>query len=284
MTIEEMKRRKQELGYTTEAISVLSGVPVGTLQKIFSGATKSPRRSTILSIEKILIPKNVDCPANEKPGTGSYKEHHLSTLGFVAEPSVSYADGKKNQGDFTLADYYAWPEEERVELIDGVIYDMAAPLTIHQMILMELAGQFRDFVNRQNGECVIFVAPFDVQLDKDDRTMVQPDISVICDRNKLNRRGCYGAPDLVVEILSSSTMKKDVLIKLKKYVEAGVREYWMVDPDGKKIVVYSDLPDNLMPRIYYFQDIVPVGIWKDACAINFEEIYRKICFLYEKQE
>ncbi len=189
----------------------------------------------------------------------------------------------KRQGDYTIEDYYAWPEEERVELIDGEIIKMDAPSVIHQSILSDLTVAFSNYVHKNGGECRVFPAPLDVQLDRDDRTMVQPDVVIICGRDRLRRKVIYGAPDLVVEILSASTAKKDTIKKLRKYAEAGVREYWIVDPDHKRIAVYDKLPEILLPKSYTFADLVPVGIWDGNCWVDFREIYEEIEFLYDKE-
>lgn len=257
MTIEEMKKRKKELGYTYDQIAELSGVPLGTVQKIFSGVTESPRYDTLRALEQI----------------------------FKVEESVRIEDAKavyhlKQQGDYTLEDYYAVPDERRVELIDGVIYDMAAPTSIHQLLCTQLWRKLWEFIEERHGECVPMVSPLDVQLDGDDRTMVQPDILVVCDRTKLSKRGIIGAPDFVVEILSESTKKKDLFVKLSKYLSAGVREYWIIDPDKRKIVVY-DFEHDEFPVIYGFDAKIPVAIFNGECEIDFSEIYRYIEFLYE---
>ena len=128
---------------------------------------------------------------------------------------------------------------------------------------------------------MIYHAPFDVQLDRDNRTMVQPDIAVICDRSKLRRFGCYGAPEMVVEILSPSTARKDLLIKLNKYMKAGVQEYWLIHPDEKYVIVYTNMEDALQLHTYSFQDQVPVHIWGGEYKVDFARIYEEIGFLYE---
>ena len=189
----------------------------------------------------------------------------------------------KKQGEYTLEDYYALPDERRVELIDGVIYDMSAPTTIHQLIGLEIWGQLQKFIRKKKGTCIPFAAPVDVQLDCDDRTMVQPDVLVVCDRDKIIKRCIYGAPDFVVEILSPSTKRKDGIIKLSKYISAGVREYWIVDPDKKQVVVY-DFQKEDYPVIYGFGGEIPVGIFDGECRIDFAEIYEYMLFLYEKEE
>lgn len=122
----------------------------------------------------------------------------------------------------------------------------------------------------------------DISPDEDNRTMLQPDVVVCCDRDKILRSHVYGAPDMVIEILSPSTRKKDMGLKLKKYITARVREYWMVDPDKKKVVVY-DLEHNELPAIYGFEDQVPVKIFAGKCQIDFSEIYSYIEFLFEKE-
>lgn len=209
-----------------------------------------------------------------------YTSKNNDKVNMVKEEAVVY--GAKRQGEYTLEDYYAIPDEKRVELIDGVIYDMAAPTFAHQQIGFLMGWQLKNFVSKKKGTCIPGVAPIDVQLDCDDKTMVQPDVIVICDRDKVINRCVYGAPDFVVEVLSPSTSKKDSLLKLRKYKAAGVREYWMVDPDKKKVVVY-DWSKSEVPTVYGFDAKVPVGIFNGECEIDFAEIYQEIAFLYEKE-
>ena len=125
-----------------------------------------------------------------------------------------------------------------------------------------------------------FIAPADIQLDCDDKTIVQPDVFVVCDRSKIRMARLFGNPDFIVEILSPSTRKKDMSIKASKYQNAGVREYWMVDPDRRKIIVhlFGEDPDICL---YGFDDQVPVGIYDGKCVIDFKEISEQIAFLYE---
>ena len=188
----------------------------------------------------------------------------------------------KKQGEYTLQEYEAIPDEYRVELIDGVIYDLNTPTTIHQQLAFEISIKLREYIRQNKGLCMILPSPVSVQLDEDDRTMLQPDVVVCCDRDKILRSHVYGAPDMVIEILSPSTRKKDMGLKLKKYITARVREYWMVDPDKKKVVVY-DLEHNELPAIYGFEDQVPVKIFAGKCQIDFSEIYSYIEFLFEKE-
>ena len=149
------------------------------------------------------------------------------------------------------------------------------------MIAGFLYNQFFKYVSDRQGSCMPMISPLDVQLDCDDRTMVQPDVVIVCDRDKIIDRCIYGAPDLVIEVLSKSTRKKDTVIKLNKYMNAGVREYWMIDPAYKKVIVYDFERDNY-PAIYGFDAKVPVGIWNGDLEIDFAEVYEYVRFLYER--
>lgn len=267
MTLEEMKQRKQELGYSNQTISEKSGVPFGTVQKIFSGQTKTPREETIKALEALLSPR-------PKYFYDSQSAKHSGDKVCDSAPCTT------KQGSYTLDDYLALPEERRVELIDGVFYDMTAPTTVHQAIGGFIYKVLLDFVLEHEGECMPFMSPVDVQLDKDDKTIVQPDVLMVCDRSKFQNGRVFGAPDFVVEVLSPSTSKKDSRLKLYKYGEAGVREYWIIDPKRKSIVVY-DFEHSDIPSIYSFEDKVPVQIWDNRCEVDFAEIYRRISFLYD---
>ncbi len=258
MTIKEMKERKRELGYTYARIAELSGVPLGTVQKIFSGATASPRYDTLIELEKVLgTPDPVS----------------------VSESQTSY--GVSRQRTYTLEDYYRVPEERRVELIDGVIYDMSSPSSFHQLVAGLIYTKLLTHVLDGKGQCLPMIAPIDVQLDRDNRTMVQPDVVVVCDRDKIIEHCIYGAPDFVIEVLSRSSAKRDSVIKLNKYLSAGVREYWLIDPDRQKVLVYHFEKEEY-PIIHSFDAQIPVGIWDDGFAIDFREVYEHVRFLYER--
>ena len=176
MTLEEMKARKRELGYSNEQLSHLSGVPLGTIIKIFGGATSAPRRATIIALEKILQPKTTYNLQEPLPG-------------IVRDPAATY-DAKEKP--FTLEDYYLLPENARGELIDGVIYDMSAPTWNHQAIITEITMQLYTCQKAHNSPCRVAMAPVDVQLDKDQYTILQPDILVLCDLQKIQNGICVG--------------------------------------------------------------------------------------------
>lgn len=213
---------------------------------------------------------NTDKPDSDSSG---YRYDDPSPYGpsLIREALAEYAGDTENDGGYTLDDYYALPDERRVELIDGVFYDMAAPTSIHQYLITEIWRILSNYVRSKKGTCITLVSPLDVQLDCDDRTMVQPDIVVICDNKKLTEKVVFGAPDFTLEVFSPSTKKKDMFLKLTKYKEAGVREYWMVDPDKKQVIVYRFEDDDLM-SLYSFNDRVPVGIFGGDCCVDFAEI------------
>lgn len=266
MRLEEMRERKYALGYTNEIIAEKSGVPLSTVQKIFAGFTTRPRYETRQAIEQVLS-LGPDC---------------------VMESVVPYSTTTgpiKKQGEYTIEDYYDMPEDRRVELIDGVIYDMTAPAPVHQGVILDMIRPLQDHIRKKKGPCIVFGAPVDVRILKDNKTMVQPDVMVVCDRNKITNHGVEGAPDFIVEILSKSTKKKDMTVKLNKYMEAGVREYWMVDPTEKKVVIYlSEEENELEMKIYGFDDQIPVGIFNGECVIDMKQIYEDNEFLFQIME
>ena len=161
-----------------------------------------------------------------------------------------------------------------MELIDGVIYDMASPLRIHQAILLMMSYQLYPCV-ASHPECEMFIAPADVCLDNDDRTILQPDLYITCGKNETDKRRFNGAPDFIIEILSPSNRKHDMILKYQKYMEAGVREYWIVDPENLEVIVYH-FEKNDLPTLYTFEDTIPVKISGGECSVEFKKILTAI--------
>lgn len=296
---ERLRKRKEELGITTEALSKLSGVPVGTINKILTGETKSPRCNTLAALEKVLFPEEggtfryggsvsgkdstFQIDADEYGDGFRYDLDASIRDGGVREEARTYraleetekASVQKRQGEYTLADYYALPEDVRAELIDGELFFMEAPGLEHQLLISELSYLFSSFIRQTKRKCLVLCAPLDVQLDCDDRTVVQPDILISCKKERRNRRGIYGAPDMVVEVTSPSTRKRDFAKKMQKYMDAGVCEYWIVDLQRHLVITYF-FEEDLIPHVHTFQEHIPVDMYGGELIVDFSELEKRL--------
>ena len=163
---------------------------------------------------------------------------------------------------YTTEDIYSLPDGQRAELIDGRMYMMAPPTRIHQKLVSQLTKIIGSYIDARHGSCEVYPAPFGVFLNEDDRNYVEPDISVICDTDKLTEKGCNGAPDWVIEITSPSNPQMDYGMKLFKYRTAGVREYWIMNPQKKTVMVF-DFENETKSNQYNFDDDIPVCIYND---------------------
>ena len=179
---------------------------------------------------------------------------------------------------YTFADVLTWGEDERIEIINGEAVMMAPPSRIHQKISVELSRQLANYL--EGKKCEVYHAPFAVRLFEQDGdtpdevdTMVEPDIAVVCDKNKLDKHGCKGAPDMVVEILSPSTRRHDRLVKLNLYQRAGVREYWIVNPEDKTVQVLLLEDGKLLPHEDYGRDDVAKVNALDDCFIELGKVF-----------
>jgi Uma2 family endonuclease len=169
-------------------------------------------------------------------------------------------DALRKEEIYTIDDIYSLPDGERAELIDGKIYYMAPPSRTHQRISGKLYQTIANYIDSTGGKCEIYAAPFAVFLNDDDINYLEPDISVICDQSKLDDKGCHGAPDWVIEVVSPSSKPRDYMAKLFKYRNAGVMEYWIVDPDKQMTMVYGFEKDIV--EQYNFGEDVPSGIYE----------------------
>ena len=180
---------------------------------------------------------------------------------------------------YTFADVLTWEEKERIEIINGEAFMMATPSRIHQGIVAELTRQFGNYL--EGKQCRVYPAPFAVRLFEregdspdDVDTMVEPDLSIVCDKNKLDQRGCKGAPDMVIEILSPSSLRHDRLVKLNLYQRAGVREYWIVSPDEQTVQVFLLRDGSLqLHEVYDRQGVAKVNVL-DGCFIELSKVFR----------
>ena len=171
---------------------------------------------------------------------------------------------------YTIEDIYNLPEGTRAELIDGQIYYMAPPNRMHQEILSNLHLEIGNYIKSKGGACKVYPAPFAVFLNKDDTKYVEPDISVICDKDKLDDRGCKGAPDWIIEIVSPGNPSHDYINKLALYKAAGVKEYWIINPKTMIITVYC-FDSEILAQPYTFQDKIKVNIYDDF-IIDFSKL------------
>ncbi len=186
-------------------------------------------------------------------------------------------------GVSTYGDYLTWDDDQRYEIIEGKLYNLApAPHRKHQKVSLEMIVQFYDYL--KNKKCELYEAPFDVRLpegdeaDRDVKTVVQPDIVVICDREKLDKRGCRGAPDLIIEIMSESSEDRDKKVKKELYEKHGVKEYWIVDYSKKQVEVYLLDKNNKYgePDIYTEKDKIPVTIFDGELEIEMERVFERL--------
>ncbi|MEI3612184.1 Uma2 family endonuclease [Pseudogracilibacillus sp. SO30301A] len=184
----------------------------------------------------------------------------------------------KEEREYTYVDYLSWPKDERIEIINGTPYLQAAPSRIHQEILSEIHRQIANYLIDKN--CKVYPAPFAVILDleeeeeEDIKNVVEPDITIVCDEEKLDDRGCKGSPDMVVEIISPSTARKDKIEKFNLYEKTGVQEYWIVEPEEKILSVFTLQANQRYgrPGLYSEDDNVPVSIFEDL-QINLNIVF-----------
>ena len=265
MDIRELNELRKKNGWTYREIAERSGVPLSTVQKVFGGSTAAPRPGTLQKIERALrMPRGGYAPV---PSGSMIRE---------AQPAY----GSRRTGPYTTDDYYALPDDVRMELIDGWFYDMASPGGIHQAVILSICAQLYYCGRKHMKAGGILPSPSDVRLDGDSRTMVQPDILGFRSRKNLTGRYYDGAPDLVIEILSPSSRKYDLYLKTEKYYTAGVEEYWIVDPEARTVMVHL-LKDNYLPVVYRFDGKVPVAISDGACEVDFTLVAEDLDLLEE---
>ena len=174
----------------------------------------------------------------------------------------------------TLEQYEALPENRRVEVFDGIVYDMASPSQIHQRMLLKISAMLDSYIERKKGSCLVIPSPFDVILSEKPLTIVQPDIMIVCDKNKLDENRCNGAPDFVIEIVSPSNPSDDYIKKAYYYKNYGVREYWIVDPRRRAVSV-NFFEKDILNIPYSFESVIKVNIYDDL-IIDFSDISKQL--------
>lgn len=303
MTIEEMRQRKKAMHLTNQELAGMAGLPVSTVAKVLSGVTENPRRNTIEALESVLFRGALpgeECFSKGAPVNPYGNPSFVKETGYVYGSSVkkqgvgtsfgenetetgAYSEGRKSsRRHFTIADYEALPEERRAELIEGRLYDLAAPTGIHQQFVMRIWKALDNCIEKHDMKCIAQAAPFDVQAWPEEDTIVQPDVMVFCtDPTMALKARATTAPDFICEVLSPSTAFRDRHLKLYKYRIAGVKEVWLVSLRDRSVEVYRFIDGCDDPDRFSFSDKVPVRISEGQCEVDFEAISRELMPLPE---
>ena len=231
-TREELIRLKKEEKLSVRRLSELSGVPEGTITKIISGETKRPRPATMDALWQVFS-------GGLPYGTGfsravlQERAGRWSLCDPAAEPER--ADG---DGGYTVSDLANLPTETRVELLDGHLFYMEAASIVHQLTAEYVSDRIKEYIRKKGGNCLTILSP-GVYREEDDKNFLIPDLALVCDRSKIRKKGIAGAPDFVLEVISPSTADRDRYLKLGKYMDMGVREYWIIDTEKKLLLAYD---------------------------------------------
>lgn len=252
MNIGKIRSKKEELHITTADLSVLSGVPIGTINKILNGETASPRYATVKALEKALC-----------------IDESISEIGQMIQKAM---EGSEH----TCEEFYTLPQEIKVELINGKFYSLEVPSMEHQMLIGNLYTKLYALNEKHKQNYFVVSAPIAVQFSECQNTIVQPDIIIMnMDVKETKEKSVVGTPSLVIEVLSDESRVKDGKLKLNQYQEAGVNEYWIVDGENKKVYVYK-LQEDVFPIQYGAQEKIPLDIWGENVVVDFFEVPKKV--------
>ena len=284
MTIDEMKQVKEERGYSFDVLSAYSGIPRATLVRIFDGTTAHPRRATLDALEKVLGGDEHKYPGKRFHFglSKSYPDYNVLfnpafTPAFRVAEEAAHPYAVKKQG-ITASDYLEMHTDVRTELIEGEILVMEDPLFIHSEITQYVFTCFSDYIRSHKGKCRPVVSGTNVILrsKKGDDSVVCPDFFVVCDQSRIVRKGILGGPDFVLEVTSPSNRRHDLIRKPLLYSEAGVREYWIIDPQKQQLIRYLADPDADPVSFYPLEGRIGVHIFHDDLMIDLSEISRLI--------
>lgn len=243
MDINDLRKLKDKENMSYETISELSGIPLETVTKIFSGEIKQPKYMSLLAMEQVIVRK--------KKMPFYYDEEEQQPC-LIREQVAYNFDARR----YDVEDVKQLCAGAYVEIIDGKFHIMSTPKRMHQFLSMNISARMFNHIDKNNGKCHVYTAPMGVRLFADDETWVEPDILVVCDRKEiLTDQGCDGAPDLIVEIVSPSNSFHDYVTKLIKYQQAGVREYWIVDPGIERVSVIF-FEDTTKNTEYKYDDVI----------------------------
>lgn len=292
MTVEEIRKRKKRLKLTTQQLAILAELPLGTVSKILTGETKNPSYLTIekleATIEKEEMLARVEAYQKamhqyflehpEDEGNQKKFEEIYRKVNRLNDAPIPYAVPKDEEPvmygslalrdqRMTIHDLNKMGESRDLQLIDGnlIVSEMAG--VSHQRMVKRFGRAISDFVEKKQGTCEVFDVGVNVYLDEDEYTLVIPDIAVVCNPSQITERGVDGAPDWVIEVVSPSTRQNDYHKKLHKYMDAGVREYWIVDMDRRMVSVCIN-GEPMQVTIYSFDDEIPVHIYEGELCIT----------------
>lgn len=285
MTVEQMKAVKKEYGLSYEIISQDTGIPYSTVSKIMMGVTKAPRRDTVRRLTAYFQQMQGGAGSDGQGRAG--EQEALNRAGQESDRKLKTAgpEGQmteKGRARVTIGQRDALPNARRTELIDGVLYDLLSPSPEHQDLMFLIGRQLGDCLDQSPSGCHMFMAPLDVVLSESEPTVLQPDLVVIGDKDRFRNGKYYGAPRLVIEVLSPSSRRRDVTVKMRKYTDAGVSEYWMVDSAGKKVIVCDlevlrdESRDGDIEYLYGFDGKVPLLCSGGRCSVDFDVIRRRM--------
>ncbi|MBR1758019.1 MAG: Uma2 family endonuclease [Lachnospiraceae bacterium] len=266
-TIEEMKRAKAEHGFSYEEIAKRTGLPYRTVQKIFSGETAKPRDITMMKLQRLFNDQCLVRDPFEKVYFNDDLEPHVTVLrDEPAEYRSSFGHGPNS-----LADLKKLPVGTRAELDDGFLIYLESPSVRHQIAVEEIGFQIRSYIKSHHGRCLMLYAPMDVRLKNawNETDVFQPDLLIVCDPDKVKENYIEGAPDFCLEVVSKASRNRDLRKKMMKYLDGGVREYWALDLEREKLIVYRE---DEIPVIYGLNGSVPVGIYGDDLKIDLTQI------------
>lgn len=292
MTVEEIRKRKKRLKLTTQQLAILAELPLGTVSKILTGETKNPSYLTIekleATIEKEEMLARVEAYQKamhqyflehpEDEGNQKKFEEIYRKINRLNDAPIPYAVPREEESAMygslalqdqriTINELSKMGESRDLQLIDGqlVVSEMAG--VSHQRMVKRLGRSISDFVEKKQGTCEVFDVGVNVYLDEDEYTLVIPDLAVVCNPSQITERGVVGAPDWVIEVVSPSTRQNDYHKKLHKYMDAGVREYWIVDMDRHMVSVCIN-GEPMQVTIYSFDDEIPVHIYGGELCIT----------------
>lgn len=252
MTLRELDERREALGYSYADVAKVIDLPEDEVRAVLAGDTRNLHYLKAFALVALL--------GEETEGSNC-----------IRETGVYYALADR-QGNYTVDDCAKLPEEYRVELIDGVIYQMSAPSVLHQIVVIKLVTALENYMVKKKKACKVLASPLTVLLGEDGKTEVQPDVLVVCDRDKVNVSHIQGAPEFIVEVLSESTRAKDLGPKLNKYRQCDVCECWFVDLKKEKVIVHFMKEMGEEVKIYGFDAKIPVKICEGDLCIDFSRI------------